>query len=58
MRWGPQTTDEMMLGYVEYYLASEDADANGEPAGGRGSESRLWAVPGWALARAALTLRV
>jgi thiol-disulfide isomerase/thioredoxin/mono/diheme cytochrome c family protein len=24
VRWGPQTTDEMMLGYVEYYLENED----------------------------------
>lgn len=23
VRWGPQTTDEMMIGYVEYYYASE-----------------------------------
>jgi hypothetical protein len=23
VRWGPQTSDEMMLGYVEYYLPSE-----------------------------------
>jgi peroxiredoxin len=24
VRWGPQTTDEMMLGYVEYYLPGRD----------------------------------
>lgn len=24
VRWGPQTYDEMMLGYVEYYLVNED----------------------------------
>ncbi|MBU3727858.1 MAG: redoxin domain-containing protein [Phycisphaerales bacterium] len=24
VRWGPQTTDEMMLGYIEYYLVNED----------------------------------
>jgi thiol-disulfide isomerase/thioredoxin/mono/diheme cytochrome c family protein len=24
VRWGPQTDDEMMLGYVEYYLVNED----------------------------------
>jgi thiol-disulfide isomerase/thioredoxin/mono/diheme cytochrome c family protein len=24
VRWGPQTFDEMMLGYVEYYLVNED----------------------------------
>ncbi len=24
VRWGPQTTDEMMLGYVEYYSDAED----------------------------------
>lgn len=24
VRWGPQTTDEMMLGYVEYYLPGKD----------------------------------
>jgi hypothetical protein len=23
VRWGPQTTDEMMLGYVEYYFPDE-----------------------------------
>lgn len=27
VRWGPQTTDEMMLGYIEYYLPGEDAAA-------------------------------
>lgn len=25
VRWGPQTDDEMMLGYVEYYLPGQDA---------------------------------
>ncbi|MBU6210029.1 MAG: redoxin family protein [Planctomycetes bacterium] len=24
VRWGPQTVDEMMLGYIEYYLVNED----------------------------------
>lgn len=24
VRWGPQTDDEMMLGYIEYYLVDED----------------------------------
>lgn len=24
VRWGPQTTDEMMLGYIEYHLVNED----------------------------------
>ena len=24
VRWGPQTVDEMMLGYIEYYLVDED----------------------------------
>jgi mono/diheme cytochrome c family protein len=24
VRWGPQTVDEMMLGYIEYYLVAED----------------------------------
>jgi thiol-disulfide isomerase/thioredoxin len=24
VRWGPQTRDEMMLGYIEYYLVDED----------------------------------
>jgi hypothetical protein len=24
VRWGPQTQDEMMLGYIEYYLVTED----------------------------------
>ena len=23
VKWGPQTTDEMMIGYVEYYYATE-----------------------------------
>ena len=27
VRWGPQTTDEMMLGYVEYYLPGEPSPA-------------------------------
>jgi thiol-disulfide isomerase/thioredoxin len=40
VRWGPQTYDEMMLGYVEYYLVNEDpADPEELPAGstpGRG----------------------
>ena len=41
VRWGPQTHDEMMLGYVEYYLVEEDPsrpDELGEdrtPAGRR-----------------------
>lgn len=26
VRWGPQTFDEMMLGYVEYYLVNEDPE--------------------------------
>lgn len=26
VRWGPQTDDEMMLGYVEYYVTTETAD--------------------------------
>ncbi|MBL8991155.1 MAG: redoxin [Phycisphaerae bacterium] len=26
VKWGPQTYDEMMLGYVEYYLEREDPD--------------------------------
>jgi hypothetical protein len=24
VRWGPQTSDEMMLGYVEYYYPTRD----------------------------------
>jgi hypothetical protein len=24
VRWGPQTVDEMMLGYIEYYIEGED----------------------------------
>jgi hypothetical protein len=24
VRWGPQTVDEMMLGYIEYYIVGED----------------------------------
>jgi hypothetical protein len=35
VRWGPQTYDEMMLGYVEYYLVNEDpAHPEELPAGG------------------------
>jgi hypothetical protein len=30
VRWGPQTSDEMLLGYVEYYLT--DPNAGGLPA--------------------------
>ena len=34
VRWGPQTYDEMMLGYVEYYLVNEDPSHPEElPAG-------------------------
>ncbi len=29
VRWGPQTTDEMMLGYVEYYLDSQPGEEGG-----------------------------
>ena len=41
MRWGQQTYDEMMLGYVEYYLVDEDPtkpdelDGAAVPRGGR-----------------------
>ncbi|MFM9170883.1 MAG: redoxin family protein [Phycisphaerales bacterium] len=35
VRWGPQTVDEMMLGYIEYYLAEEDPTQPDElPEGG------------------------
>jgi hypothetical protein len=27
VRWGPQTSDEMMLGYVEYYVPGEQPPA-------------------------------
>ncbi|MFZ4574507.1 MAG: redoxin family protein [Phycisphaerales bacterium] len=34
VRWGPQTYDEMMIGYVEYYLVDEDpSDPRSTPAG-------------------------
>lgn len=32
VRWGPQTTDEMMLGYVEYFLLEENALGGGTAA--------------------------
>jgi hypothetical protein len=35
VRWGPQTVDEMMLGYIEYYLVDEDP-AKPMDIGGRG----------------------
>ncbi len=37
VRWGPQTTDEMMLGYVEYYLPGQQtfAQAKGGDARAR-----------------------
>ena len=38
VRWGPQTTDEMMLGYLEYYVpaaGSTDADTTASGRGGR-----------------------
>lgn len=38
VRWGPQTTDEMMIGFVEYYLASESADATANPLSGSDGE--------------------
>ncbi len=34
VRWGSQTVDEMMLGYIEYYLVDEDP---AKPAGGAGT---------------------
>ncbi|MBL8735428.1 MAG: redoxin, partial [Planctomycetes bacterium] len=39
VRWGPQTHDEMMLGYVEYYLVEEDPsrpDELGDDGAGAG----------------------
>jgi len=41
VRWGPQTHEEMMLGYLEYYLVNEDlsrADELGEAAGVAGRQ--------------------
>ncbi len=35
VRWGPQTTDEMLIGYVEYFVDAADAAELGE-ADGRG----------------------
>lgn len=32
VRWGPQTTDEMMLGYVEYYADAEDGQTGFSPS--------------------------
>ena len=34
VRWGPQTDDEMMLGYIEYYLVDEDPTKPDERMGG------------------------
>ena len=34
VRWGPQTDDEMMLGYIEYYLVDEDPAKPDERMGG------------------------
>jgi hypothetical protein len=31
VRWGPQTFDEMMLGYVEYFVPGREALARSEP---------------------------
>lgn len=40
VRWGPQTTDEMMLGYVEYYVTD---DGGKGPARPRSDASDLFA---------------
>jgi thiol-disulfide isomerase/thioredoxin len=44
VRWGSQTYDEMMLGYIEYYLVNEDPNNPEEPnrniRGTRDRESR------------------
>ena len=43
VRWGPQTFDEMLLGYVEYYVPGEKpgADANDSSGNGGGFAQRL-----------------
>ncbi|MBX9737343.1 MAG: redoxin family protein [Phycisphaerales bacterium] len=51
VRWGPQTYDEMMLGYVEYYLVQEDPSHPEElPAGStpgrRGGGGGAWGAGG------------
>ena len=46
VRWGPQTVDEMMLGYIEYYLVNEDPlhpeelDPGSAPSRGPGQGAR------------------
>ncbi len=31
VRWGPQSTDEMLIGYVEYFVADPEADPDENP---------------------------
>jgi mono/diheme cytochrome c family protein len=54
VRWGPQTVDEMMLGYIEYYLVDEDP-TNPMDIGGRGGRRGRTAPPGVPANRAART---
>lgn len=36
--WGPQSSDEMMLGYVEYYLAGAEAEGTENPLADAGDD--------------------
>jgi hypothetical protein len=49
VRWGQQTYDEMMLGYVEYYLVDEDPlkpDQKRQGVSIRRAIGRRWLRPG------------
>lgn len=37
VRWGPQTFDEMMIGYVEYFVPAEEANSSTPQIGERGA---------------------
>jgi hypothetical protein len=40
VRWGPQTDDEMMLGYVEYFVAESSAAASSKESGSAATAPR------------------
>lgn len=46
VRWGPQTVDEMMLGYIEYYLVDEDPMKPMDLPGRGGLRGRLGGAGG------------
>ncbi len=46
VRWGPQTVDEMMLGYIEYYLVDEDPMDPMDLPGRAGLRGRLGGAGG------------